>query len=78
MTIAVDLGRKARKHTYKSAILLHPFAEIKIYAQKMQDAQVTKSLQSTCMLLLLHSAFMLSVVKIQVLLKEEVGGRELN
>ena len=29
----------------KSAILLHPgLAEIKTYAQKMQDAQVTKSL----------------------------------
>ena len=31
---------------------------------------------STCMLLLLHSTFMLSVVKI--LLKGEVGGRALN
>ena len=31
---------------------------------------------STSMLLLLHSAFMLSVVK--MLLKEEVGGRALN
>ena len=31
---------------------------------------------STCMLFLLHSAFMLSVVKI--LLKREVGGRALN
>ena len=31
---------------------------------------------STSMLLLLHSAFMLSVVK--MLLKGEVGGRELN
>ena len=31
---------------------------------------------STCMLLLLHSAFMLSVVK--MLLKREVGGHGLN
>ena len=37
---------------------------------------ISKCMRSTSMLLLLHSTFMLSVVK--VLLKGEVGGRALN